>query len=177
MTALRPLPSLKHPRKRNTETILRPTPSFFKKHRIYSNQTGENFVVQGRKRFSAAKPLTPDRYEVDVCELNSEKENVRYRAQIFLYRQSIYLSSFVQVCWGEATDKSAFTKHYPTRLILDYSIMLAQKYGLSRIYAQPNGVRESSQLFALGFTDPNPLSSWMVLDFESKEPKDTSLLI
>ena|GEM_PF-3315211 len=169
MSELYALPSLGALRKRRPhkiERMLRPTSQTFRGRKLYSNGFGERFIVKSY-RDSARKPGQQSQYIIDVCELNAQKEDVRYSAKVSLLQKAIYVSSFVQVQWGKPTNKSAFTEHVPTRLILNRCILLAQKHNLHNIYALSDGAHASSRLFSLGFEDVEPNSSWMVLKLPS----------
>jgi len=143
---------------RKPERMLRPTNQSYFGRKIYSNGFGERFIVELVS--GAALSL------VRVSEINGSLENPRYLATIRTFRNSLYLNSFVQLRWGEPTKLTLFTEHFPTRLILDCSIKLAEAKGLKTIYAEAKNTEAASRLLQFGFKFPESeyAGDWMVLE-------------
>lgn len=148
------------------ERRLRPTSQFFRGRKLYSNNLGECFVVNLMREDTNAE--APSKYLIKVSEINGVLENPRYLAKVTLFRSGVYLTSFAALQWGEVSPKSPYTEHFPTRLVINACIKLAEgSLGINTIFAEARETIAASRLLELGFVehDPKNLPWWMSLRF------------
>ena len=149
---------------RKLERMLRPTNQSFCGRKLYSNNLGENFVVT--LLHETTKLNSRPQYTIKVSEINGGLQNPRYKARITLFKTSLCIGSFVQLQWGEPTNNSPYTEHFPTRLVVNACIKLAeQNPSIKEVLAEARERTVASRLFELGFReyDPKVLPSWMAL--------------